>query len=240
MRQQRRFASFLAGALALAITVPAHAWSINKSISIDDGVEADSQSSVNGSISIGAGAIINGSVDTVNGTIRIDENARVGDAETVNGSIRVGSGVTANDIGSVNGSIRIGENVTVDGEVSVVNGKISLDKGTSVADDVSNVNGEITVTGAEIGGDLTTVTGDVTLEDSAVLRGNLIIEKPGGWGWNRKKRTPKIIIGPGSKVIGNIELEREVELFISESAEVGGVSGEMSMDDAVRFSGARP
>jgi hypothetical protein len=37
-----------------------------------------------------------------------------------------------------------------------------------------------------------------------------------------------------------IELEREVDLFISESAEVGGVSGEMTMDDAVRFSGDQP
>ena len=37
-----------------------------------------------------------------------------------------------------------------------------------------------------------------------------------------------------------IRLEREVELYISESAEVGGVKGKMSMDDAVRFSGKKP
>jgi carbonic anhydrase/acetyltransferase-like protein (isoleucine patch superfamily) len=226
--------------LALAPLSPAHGFSLNKSITIDDGAEAGAQSSVNGSISIGEGAVISGSVETVNGTIRIDENAQVKDAETVNGSIRISSGATADDVGSVNGSIRLAENVTVSGEVSVVNGKISLDKGTTVADDVSNINGEIMLAGAEIGGDLTTVNGDVTLDDGSTLRGNLIIEKPGGWGWNRNKREPKIIIGPGSKVIGNIELEREVELYISESAEVGGVSGVMSMDDAVRFSGARP
>lgn len=240
MRQLSKFAALCAGFLALAMIGPAHAMSINKSVNIPDGSEAGGQSSVNGSISIGKDATITGSVNTVNGTIRIGDNARLKDAETVNGSIRVGSGVTAGDIGSVNGSIRLAENVTVDGEVSVVNGKISLDKGTTVADDVSNVNGEITVAGAEVGGDLTTVNGDVSLRDSATLRGSLIVKKPGGWGWNRNKREPKIIIGPGSKVLGNIELEREVELFISESAEVGGVAGEMSMDDAVRFSGARP
>lgn len=240
MRQQSKIVSICAGILALAIIGPAHGLSINKSISIDDGVEAGGQSSVNGSISIGKGATITGSVETVNGTIRIDEDARVEDAQTVNGSIRMASGVTAGDVGSVNGSIRLAENVTVDGEINVVNGKISLENGTTVADDVSNVNGEISISGAEIGGDLTTVNGDVTLEEGSTLRGNLIIEKPGGWGRNRNKRKPKIIIGPGSKVIGNIELEREVELFISESAEVGGVTGEMSMDDAVRFSGSRP
>lgn len=240
MRQQPKIASICAGILAFAIIGPAQGWSLNKSIDIGDGVEAGGQSSVNGSISIGEGAVISGSVETVNGTIRIEKNARVEDAETVNGSIRMASGVTAEDVGSVNGSIRLGENVTIDGEVSVVNGKISLDRGTRVADDVSNVNGEISLTGAEIGGDLTTVNGDVTLDEGSTLRGNLIIEKPGGWGWNRDRRKPKVIIGPGSKVIGSIELEREVELFISESAEVGGVTGEMGMDDAVRFSGSRP
>ena len=40
--------------------------------------------------------------------------------------------------------------------------------------------------------------------------------------------------------MGVIKLEREVELFISETASVGGVKGVMSMDDAVRFSGDKP
>ena len=106
---------------------------------------------------------------------------------------------------------------------------------------MENVNGEIQLMGAEVGKNIETVNGDVELSDGAILRGNLIIEKPGGWGWNNtKKRKPRVIIGPGSVVEGTIKLEREVELFISESARVGGVSGEMSMDDAVRFAGDRP
>jgi len=240
MRQKTRIASICAGILAFAVIGPAQGFSLNKSISIDDGVETDGQSSVNGSISIGSDAVINGSVETVNGTIRVDENTRLRDAGTVNGSIRLAAGVSVDDVESVNGSIRLAANVTVDGEVSVVNGKISMDSGTTVADDVSNVNGEIIVSGADIGGDLMTVNGDVTLQDGAVLQGDLIMEKPGGWGWNRNKRKPRVIIGPGAKVLGRIELEREVELYISDTAEVGAVTGEMSMDDAVRFSGARP
>jgi hypothetical protein len=55
-----------------------------------------------------------------------------------------------------------------------------------------------------------------------------------------KSRKPRIVVGPGSRVEGKIILKREVELFISETAEVGGVEGEMSMDDAIRFSGKRP
>ncbi len=105
---------------------------------------------------------------------------------------------------------------------------------------VSNVNGQITIVGAQVGGDIETVSGDVTITEGSTLVGDLIVEKPGGWGWGKKRRTPKIIIGPNSTVAGNIELEQKVELYISDSAEVGGVTGEMSMGDAVRFSGAKP
>ena len=240
MRNRHTLASCSAGLVALLLIAPAYGHSLNKSIKVSAGSETGGQSSVNGSITVGEGAVIDGSLETVNGSIRIDENVTLEDAETVNGTIRIASGSSADDVSSVNGSIRLGENVTVGGEVEVVNGKISLDSGTKVAHGVSNVNGEITLTGAEIGGNLSTVNGDVTLSDGSTLRGDLIVEKPGGWGWNNNKRRPKIIIGPDSKVLGDIVLEREVELFISESAEVGGVSGEMSMDDAVRFSGSRP
>ena len=66
------------------------------------------------------------------------------------------------------------------------------------------------------------------------------MRKPSGWRWKENKRKPRIVIGPGSVVEGNIELEREVELFISDTAQVGGVTGEMSLQDAQRFSGDTP
>ncbi len=229
--------------LALAVllfSVPASA-SINKSIRIEAGTTADGASSVNGSVTVGAGAIVNGSVSTVNGTVRIEDNAQVEDAETVNGGLRVGSNVSARSLETVNGGIRVGEASTIDGGVEAVNGKIELGKGTRVALGVQNVNGAIELVGADVGGDLETVNGDVELMDGAILRGDLKIEKPNSWGWNNKKnRKPRVIIGPGSVVEGNIDLEREVELYISESARVGGVTGVMSMDDATRFSGNRP
>ncbi len=239
MLNTRKLASLSAGLLSLLIIAPACAANMNKSITIGDGMETDGHSTVNGSISVGADCIIDGSLDTVNGTIRVDENTSVKDVETVNGSIRLASGVSTEDVGSVNGSIRLAERVTVAGEVTVVNGKISLGKGTKVAHEVSNVNGEIKLDGADVAHDLSTVNGDVTLSNGAIVRGDIIVEKPGGWN-NSRNREPIIIIGPGSSVHGTIVLERKVELFISDSAEVGGVSGEMSMDDAVRFSGSRP
>ena len=73
------------------------------------------------------------------------------------------------------------------------------------------------------------------------MQGDIIIEKPSGWGFFRKKqRTPKVIIGANSRVVGEIRTEREIKLYVHSSAEIGGVSGEISMDDMVRFDGNRP
>lgn len=226
--------------LALLLAAPAHGLSLNKSIKVAAGTETAGQSSVNGSISVGEGAVIDGSLETVNGSIRVDENVSLHDAETVNGSIRIGSGSSTDDVSSVNGSIRLGENVKVGGEIEAVNGKITLDTGTRVTNGVSNVNGEITLVGAEVGGDLATVNGDVTLDEGSTLRGDLVMEKPGGWGWGKEKRKPQVIIGRDSRVLGQVVLEREVELYLHDTAEVGGVTGVMSLDDAIRFSGDRP
>lgn len=240
MRNRNNIASIGAGLLALLFVAPAHGLNLNKSIKVDPGSQSGGYSTVNGSISVGEGAVIDGSLETVNGSIRVDENVTLKDAETVNGTIRIASGSTAHDVSSVNGSIRLGENVNIDGEIEVVNGQISVAAGTKVSADVSNVNGEIMLTGAEVGGDISTVNGDVSLYAGSTLHGDLVVEKPGGRGRNEHKRKPKVVIGSKSRVLGKIVLEREVALYISDSAEVGGVSGEMSMADAVRFSGDRP
>lgn len=227
----------LAGLVALFLALPAYG-SINKSIKVGPGETSDGESSVNGSITIGEGATITGDVTTVNGTIRIEQGATVGDAETVNGGLRVADNVKSENLSTVNGSIRVAGQVSVTGEISAVNGRIVVGGGSKIGSDVGNVNGEIELSGSEVGGNLTTVNGDIDLADGAVVKGDLIVEKPGGW--NNNNRKPRIVIGPGSRVEGKILLEREVELFISESAEVGAVEGVMSMDDAVRFSGKRP
>jgi hypothetical protein len=221
----------------LLVALPAHA-SVNKSIAIEAGATADGASTVNGKVTVGAGATVTGEVSSVNGSVRIEEGATVADAETVNGALRVADKVRSRSLSTVNGSIDIGSDVTVDGEVSAVNGRISVGGGSKVANNLGNVNGDIELEASEVGGNVSTINGDVELAEGAVIMGDLIIEKPGGW--NSSKRKPRIVIGPGSRVEGVIKLEREVELYISESAEVGGVEGEMTMDDAVRFSGKKP
>ncbi|MDJ0699255.1 MAG: hypothetical protein QNJ07_05315 [Woeseiaceae bacterium] len=242
MTRTKHWNALAAGVVALFLALPVCAASVNKSIKVSPGSESDGETSVNGSITIGAGAVVTGAVKTVNGSISIDDDAKVEKASTVNGSVRIGDRVTSRSLSTVNGTIRMGQNCEVDGHIETVNGRIAMKSGSSVMDDVENVNGDFEIVASTIGGDLSTVNGDVLLDDGAVLKGDLIVEKPSGWGWGKKekKRKPRIVIGPGSRVEGVIDLEREVELFISESAEVGDVRGELTMADAVRFSGKRP
>jgi DUF4097 and DUF4098 domain-containing protein YvlB len=233
--------TFTIGLLVMLLTVPAFGASINKSVKVEPGAESSGASSVNGSITVGENAVVTGEVNTVNGSIRIDAGATIEDASTVNGGVRVADKARTNGLSTVNGAIKVGEFVVVDGEIEAVNGSISVANGSTVAKDVSNVNGQIELSGTEVGGDVSTVTGDVNVYDGSVIDGDLIVEKPSNWGWgDSKKRKPRIVIGPGSSVRGAIRLEREVELFISETAEVGSVEGKMTMADAVRFSGDRP
>ncbi|MGB5247139.1 MAG: hypothetical protein WBM54_02245 [Woeseia sp.] len=231
--------SLLTGIAMLGLCSVASGFSVNKSITVGANTETDGQSTVNGSISVGQGATINGSLETVNGQITVDDQARARDVETVNGSIKLGAQVTVDDLETVNGSIRVGDSCVITGSITAVNGKIFSGTGTRIEGNVSNVNGEIEIDGTVIEGNLETVNGDIQLIGDSVLQGDLTVEKPGGWNWT-KSRKPRVVIGPGARVEGEIHLDREVELYISDSAIVGGVSGKMTMDDAVRFGGARP
>ena len=223
----------------LVLATPIYAGNVNKSISIESGNESDAQSTVNGSISVGSDATVTGSLKTVNGAIRVGDGSRVKALQTVNGSIKLGSNAVSADITGVNGSIRLGGGAVVEGGVTVVNGRISALEGVRIRGDVSSVNGQLEFKQSEIGGDLTTVNGDILLSDQTLLKGDLVVEKPSGWNW-KGQRKPRVVIGPGATVQGQIRLEREVELYIHESAAVGGVSGEMTMAEAVRFSGDQP
>jgi len=238
MRFMMKKTVVLAGMAAMILSLPAYG-NVNKSVKIPDGAQSAGASSVNGSITVGDNATVTGRLSTVNGAIRIGEDTSIEDATTVNGSLRISDNSKSEDLETVNGGIKIGEQVVVDGEVTAVNGRISLNKGSSVSSHLSNINGDINLTASTVGMNVSTVNVDFSVMEGAVIKGDLIVEKPNS-SRNHKSDKPTIIIGPGSSVEGVINLEREVKLYISESAKVGGVEGVMSMDDAVRFSGSRP
>ena len=231
--------AFTIGLLMLLMAVPALGASVNKSIRIDDREEAGGATTVNGSITVGEKAVVTGGMRTVNGSIRVARGATVRNVKTVNGTIRLAEGVETQDLNTVNGAILLGAQGLVDGDISAVNGSITIDEDARVTGDIGNVNGKIFLDHAEADGNVKTVSGDIRLRQ-AVVKGDLLIEKPGIWSNSGKKRKPRIVVGPGSRVEGTIEIEHEVELFISDTAEVGDVKGVMSIDDATRFSGEEP
>jgi hypothetical protein len=97
------------------------------------------------------------------------------------------------------------------------------------------VNGRFVLEGAHIGGGIETVSGDIEIGANSHVEGGIIVDKPSGWSWG-KQRNPKIVIGPHAIVDGTLEFRREVELYVSDSAKVGTITGAK----AQTFSGDRP
>jgi DUF4097 and DUF4098 domain-containing protein YvlB len=183
-------------------------------------------SKVNGSIVAQAGRPY-GDVDTVNGSITIESGASVKDAETVNGSIRAADDIHADTLSTVNGSIRLGERATVRKAVETVNGSIFIGQGGRVGEGVETVNGAIGLVDVDVEGGIATVSGDITVGVGSHVRGGIRIEKPSA-NWfpvQVNKRKPKIVIGPDAVVEGDLVFEREVVLYVHETARVGKITG---------------
>ena len=192
-------------------------------------------------------------VDKVNGSIHIESSQQAGDLSTVNGSIRVDDGASAAKVSTVNGGIELGERVIVDsaetvnggielgagarisGAVESVNGGVRLAKGAEVSGHASNVNGRFVLEAAHIGGGIETVSGDIEIGADSHVEGGILVDKPHGWSWG-KQRNPRIVIGPRAVVQGTLEFRRDVELFVSDSATIGTVTGAKAQS----FSGDQP
>jgi DUF4097 and DUF4098 domain-containing protein YvlB len=191
--------------------------------------------SVNGSIHVPAGTH-SGAVGTVNGSIRIDDNATVASAGTVNGSVALGAHASADSVGTVNGSITLGEGARVAREVSTVNGSMTLKSGADVGGPLTNVNGRIALSAAHVAGGLNTVDGDIDVGGGSHVEGGILVKHGGGGWFNFGSRKPRVVIGPGAVVQGDLRFERAVELYVSDSATTGPITGAT----AIHFSGASP
>ncbi len=191
----------------------------------------------NGNVTAGSGG-----GHTVNGTVQVPDGQKTGDLSTVNGSIQVGSDVTLASAQTVNGSITLGDRTTAD-SLTTVNGSISLEDGARVAQTVRavngsltlrsgadvggsliNVNGTIQLNAAHVGGSITTSNGDITVEGASHVDGGILVQKP-PTGWFQFKHEPRIVIGPGSVVTGSLRFDRQVELYVSDKAKIGPVTG---------------
>jgi hypothetical protein len=197
--------------------------------------DGDESTKVNGSIHVPVGKQA-GAVTTVNGSITIDDNAAVTSATTVNGGVHLGSHANAASLNSVNGDIVLGAGARVSGTASSVNGELELGDGSEVLGSLSNVNGTITLTAAHVGSGIKTVNGDMTLNGASRVEGGIRVEKPGAELVQIMQKVPRIVIGPGVTVQGELRFERTVKLYVSDKATIGTVTGAT----AIPFSGDAP
>jgi len=184
----------------------------------------DESTKVNGSIHVPVGKQP-GAVATVNGSIHVDDNAAVTSATTVNGSVHLGDHATATSLNSVNGSIALGTGAHVSGSASSVNGELTLGDGAEISGSLSNVNGKITLTAAHVGGGIKTVNGDMNITGASHVEGGILVEKPSSELMQIVRNVPRIVIGPGATVQGDLRFERTVQLFVSDKATIGTVTG---------------
>jgi DUF4097 and DUF4098 domain-containing protein YvlB len=196
-----------------------------------------SANTINGSVHVPAGQHT-GAVGTVNGSVDVAENAVVGTVNTVNGPIDIAAHAGAESVAAVNGPITLGSGAHVAQAVTTVNGAISLNNGAEVGGGITNVNGRIDLSGAHVAGGLRTVGGDIDVTGDSRVEGGILVQKTGGswFGFFSHPRKPRIVIGPGAVVQGDLRFEREVQLYVSDKATVGPISGATP----IRFSGDKP
>jgi hypothetical protein len=208
---------------------------LGMSVACDRHTPGTETSKVMGDIEVAAGEHT-GDVSTVNGSIRIRENAVVATAHTVNGSISLEPRASAAELKTVNGSIRLERGARVSGEVHSVNGELSLADGAEVGGALRNVNGAIRVAAARVGGGIDTVSGGIELGPDAQVDGGIHVHKDNSaWGWD-SGNVPRIVVGPGSRVGGTLNLERKVLLYVSDKATIGAIQGAT----VTKYSGERP
>lgn len=193
-----------------------------------------SYNTINGSVHVVAGKPAEGA-STVNGSIKIDDDAAADSVSTVNGSIHLGARATATSLTSVNGSITVNEDAHTS-YVKAVNGDLTVKEGAVVSGALTNVNGKISVQAGHIGGGIRTVEGDISILGAAHVDGGILVEKHGGFRMSHRSSDPIITIGPGAEVRGELRFEHKVQLFVSDHASIGTVTGAT----AVTFSGDNP
>jgi len=87
------------------------------------------------------------------------------------------------------------------------------------------VNGKIGLTAAHVGGGIKTVNGNINISGASHVEGGILVEKPSGELLQILHDVPRIVIGPGATVQGELRFERTVKLYVSDKATIGTVTG---------------
>jgi hypothetical protein len=188
------------------------------------GDDSNASQKVNGTVHVAAGTAA-AAAETVNGNIEIADDGAVTVANTVNGSVRLGAHATANALNTVNGNITVGAGAHVVQGAESVNGGVTLRDGAEVLGAVGNVNGKIELTAAHVAGGIKTVNGSISIFGASHVEGGILVHKSTGELIHFGNDVPRIEIGPGAVVQGDLRFERAVKLYVSDRATIGPVTG---------------
>ena len=177
---------------------------------------------VNGTVEVSPGQHA-GDVRSVNGSVHIGDGAVVQGASTVNGSVDLGMSAQASALRTVNGHVALGAGSRVSGNVKTTNGAISMDDRADVAGSASSVNGRISLIHSHVGGGIETATGDIMVGEGSRVENGIIVDEQHGSNWSN--HNPHVVIGPHAIVSGTLDFRREVQLDVSDSAQIGPVKG---------------
>src|SRR5258706_3626717 len=153
----------------------------------------------------------------INGSIHVPAGKPPGAVATVNGSIHIDDQAAVTSATTVNGSVHLGDHAAAT-SLSSVNGSIALGDGAHVSGSASSVNGSMNIAGA------------------SHVEGGILVEKPSSELLQLVRDVPRIVIGPGATVQGDLRFERTVQLFVSDKATIGPVTGAT----AIPFTGDTP
>ncbi len=102
---------------------------------------------------------------------------------------------------------------------------MDLAEGADVGGTLSNVNGKITMTGAHVAGGIKTVGANMSITGASKIEGGILVQKPSSELLHFGEDVPRIVIGAGATVQGDLKFERKVELYVSDKATIGTVIG---------------
>ncbi|WP_434031812.1 hypothetical protein [[Pseudomonas] boreopolis] len=222
--------------LALLAAAPALAQQdlskISDDVQVAPGQKYGGLSTVSGDIHVGSNAGAR-SVQSVSGDVTVDRGAKVGDIATTSGDLKLADDVETGELKNVSGRITLGRGAVVDGGVDTVSGSIFADRGSRIEGDITTISGAVGLVQAEVAGDITFVSSDITVGIGSHVKGRIHLKKPFH---SNVRRPPRVVIGPNAVVDGPLEFEMPVKLYVHGSAKTGPIMGA----SAIAFSTPTP
>ncbi len=177
--------------------------------------------SVDKSIVVLDGEIIEKSQNTMNGDIDVGLNSKVaGDCRSVNGSVSIQEFACVQGVQTVNGNIDVGRRTKVEGNIESVHGTVHCREGVQIMGNVRTLQGNVYCEQTHILGSIYTHEGQISLHGQSILDGDIVIQ-----GNNYLSETIEIKIIEGSTVKGDIQvkdLHQRVVVTLSDDSNIEG------------------